>query len=262
MGKVIVITSGKGGVGKSTTAASIGAGLAGAGKRTLLIDMDVGLRSLDMMLGAENEMVYDLTDLASGICSFDQALYQDKKRDKLFMLPSAQQTDSSSITPSDMKALMYSLKDMFDFVLLDCPAGIGRGFRNACASADAAILVLTPDGISLRSAERAKQLMELDGISDVQILINRVSKKNPLSTDECIHRLQLPVLGFIPEDDAVPLSAGRGCAVIDTESVAGDAFERIVRRLLGETVRYKIPHEKLFHKLKTGFGKEPACKLG
>jgi len=262
LGKAIVITSGKGGVGKSTTAASIGAGLAGSGKRTLLIDMDIGLRSLDMMLGAENETVYDLVDAASGICSIDQALFKDKRRENLYLLPASQQTDTSAVSPQDMDALMYSLKEQFDYILLDCPAGIGRGFRNACSCADEAILVITPDGISLRSAERAKQLLLLDGISRFSLLINRVTKRNPVSTDECIQRMDIPVLGFVPEDGTVSKAAARGIAVLDTESDAGDAFERIVRRLLGENVRYKIPHERLLHRIRTGFGKEASCKLG
>lgn len=262
MGKAIVITSGKGGVGKSTSAASIGAGLASAGKRTLLIDMDIGLRSLDMMLGAENETVYDLIDVATGMCGIDQALYQDKHHDLLYLLPASQQTDSSAVLPTDMMGLMYSLKDMFDYILIDCPAGIGRGFRNAIAAADEAILIITPDGISLRSAERAKQLLSLEGIDSFCLLINRVNRKNPVHTDECIHRLGIPVLGFIPEDPAVSKAASLGISVLDTESEAGDAFERAVRRLMGETIRYRIPHDRFIHKIKTGFGKEPACKLG
>jgi len=262
LSKSIVITSGKGGVGKSTTAASIGCGLAGAGYKTVIIDMDIGLRSLDMLLGIESSTIYDIVDVIEGVVSIDEALYKVDRRENLYLLPASQNTDSSAVSPYDVAAVISSVRDRFDYVLIDCPAGIGRGFRNACSCADEAILVITPDGISLRSAERAKQLLLLDGISRFSLLINRVTKRNPVSTDECIQRMDIPVLGFVPEDGTVSKAAARGIAVLDTESDAGDAFERIVRRLLGENVRYKIPHERLLHRIRTGFGKEASCKLG
>ena len=262
MAKSIVITSGKGGVGKSTVATNIGAGLASGGRRVLLVDMDIGLRSLDVMLGAENELVYDLVDVVQGICPLDQAIFQDKRRSGLWLLPASQQTGSAAISPADMKALKQKMKAEFDYVLFDCPAGVGRGFRNACAAADCAVVVLTPDIISLRTAERVKELLKLDGVEETSILINRVSRKPPLSTDECVHRMDLPVLGFVPEDSQVPLCAAQGIPVLDRETPAGDAYERIIRRLLGETIKYKIPYDSLIHRLRTGFGKEAACKQG
>ncbi len=262
MSKAIVVTSGKGGVGKSTAAVSIGAGLASAGNSTLLIDMDIGLRSLDIMLGVENELVYDLNDVLSGACPLKQALNHDKKRKELCLLTAASQADSSSVSPIDMRALVARLKKEFDYVILDCPAGIGRGFRNASAAADEAIIVITPDVISLRGAERVRELLKTDGVKDIRLLINRVSRKNVKYVDECANRMDVDVLGFIPEDKRVAQAAARGTPVLDTATDAGDAFERVVRRLLGTEIRYKIPHDGLIHRIKTGFGRDAVCKRG
>lgn len=258
MARSIVITSGKGGVGKSTVATNIGAGLACGGRKVLLADMDIGLRSLDLMLGAQNDLVYDLTDVVQGVCPLDEAIFQDKRRSDLWLLPASQQTGSASVTPADMKALKARLLERFDYVVFDCPAGVERGFRNACAAADCAIIVITPDPISLRSAERVKDILTLDGVADISLLINRISNKPALSTDECIARMELPVTGFVPEDPSVSLYAAEGIPILDRETPAGDAYERIVRRLLGEQIKYKIPHDTLLHKIRTRFGKVPS----
>ncbi|MBQ6717141.1 MAG: septum site-determining protein MinD [Clostridia bacterium] len=260
MSTSIVITSGKGGVGKSTTAASIGCGLSGAGHKTVIIDMDIGLRSLDMLLGVENNLIYDVVDVIEGICSIDQALYKVDRRENLYLLAASQSTDSSSVSPYDVSAVISSLKDRFDYILIDCPAGIGRGFRNAVGAADEAIIVLTPDAVSLRGAEKVKHLLTLDGITDFSIIINRVPPKKAVSTDECIRRMDAKVLGFVPEDPRISFCAAKGVSPLEAETDSGDAYERIVRRLLGETVRYKIPFDTLLHKFKTHFGKEPSCK--
>ena len=260
MDKIIVVTSGKGGVGKSTVAANIAYGLAFDKRRVLLVDMDSGLRSLDLMFGAENELVFDLTDVLDGICTVRQALFPVKMRPGLYLLPASQNSGSASLSPAGVQSLLGKLRDTFDFIILDCPAGIERGFRNAVTPAGTAILVVTPDNVSLRSGERAFQLLTDEGMQDVQLIINRVGKKPPVSTDECVSRLELPVLGFIPEDPNVSLSISSGVPVIESAVPAGDAFERIVRRILGEKVRYKIPFESLVHKFKTGFGKESSCK--
>lgn len=260
MTRSIVITSGKGGVGKSTAAASIAAGLAGAGHKTVIMDMDIGLRSLDVILGVENSLIYDVVDLAEGICTIDQALFRVKSHENLFLLPASQTTDTSSVSPYDIEAMVHELKKSFEYVLIDCPAGIGRGFRNACHAADEAIIVLTPDAVSLRGAERVAHLLSLDGISDVSVIINRIGRKNGVSVDEIIDCMDRPVLGFIPEDARVSRALSKGLPVLETESDAGDALERITRRLLGEFIRYKIPHESLFHKFRKHNMKEYTCK--
>ncbi|MBQ1258297.1 MAG: septum site-determining protein MinD [Clostridia bacterium] len=260
MSKSIVITSGKGGVGKSTTAASIGCGLAGAGYKTVILDMDIGLRSLDMLLGIENSLIYDIVDVIEGVVSLDEALYKVDRRENLYLLPACQTTDSSAVSPYDVAAVISSLRNRFDYILIDCPAGIGRGFRNATGEVDKAIVVLTPDAVSLRGAERVKNLLALDGVTDIAIVINRVSREKGVSTDECVNRMDCEVLGFVPEDPRVAKHAANGIPLIESETDSGDAYERIVRRLLGETVRYKIPFDTLIHKFKTHFGKESACK--
>ena len=260
MNRIIVVTSGKGGVGKSTVAANLAYGLAFDKRHVLLVDMDSGLRSLDLMFGAENELVFDLTDVLDGICDIRQALFPVKMRPGLFLLPASQNSGSASLSPADVSSLLNNLRRSFDYIILDCPAGIERGFRNAVAPADSAILVITPDNVSLRSGERAYQLLTDEGIQDIQLVINRIGRKPAVSTDECVTRLELPVLGFIPDDPAVQTSISSGIPVIESPVPAGDAFERIVRRILGENVRYKIPYEGLIHKFKTGFGKESACK--
>lgn len=260
MSKSIVITSGKGGVGKSTTAASIGCGLAGAGYKTVIVDMDIGLRSLDMLLGIENNLIYDIVDVVEGLVSIDEALYMVEGRENLYLLTSSQTTDSSAVSPYDVSAIVSALRERFDYILIDCPAGIGRGFRNATGAVDSAIIVLTPDAVSLRGAERVKELLMLDGVKDISVIINRIAREKGVSTDECVNRMNCSVLGFVPEDFRVSKCAAAGIPVLESESDSGDAFERIVRRLLGETVRYRIPFDTLIHKFKTRFGKESACR--
>ncbi|MBR4236455.1 MAG: septum site-determining protein MinD [Clostridia bacterium] len=260
MGKIIVVTSGKGGVGKSTIAANIAFGLAFDGRKILLIDMDTGLRSLDLMLGTENELVFDLNDVLDGICTCEQAVFEVSRRPGLYMLPASQNIGSSAIKPQDVRALFATLKDTYDYIILDCPAGIERGFRNAVSAAESAILVITPDYVSLRSGERAFQLLTGEGVTDIQLIVNRIGRKPAVSLDECVRRMELPVLGFIPEDPKVSRMIAGGKPIIEYETAAGDAFERTVRRILGENVRYRPPHESLIHRIKTGFGKESACK--
>lgn len=260
MGQIIVVTSGKGGVGKSTISANLACGLAFGGRKVLLIDMDTGLRSLDLMLGMENELVFDMTDVLDGICTVEQAMFSVREREGLYLMPASQSLGSSALTPGDIKSLLSTLREQFDFIVIDCPAGIERGFRNAVSAAETAVLVITPDYISLRSAERTFQLLTGEGVQDIRLVINRVGTHPPVSTDECIRQLELPVLGFIPEDPKVARCTAAGSAAIDYECPAGDAFERIVRRILGEEVRYKVPHEGMIHRIKTHFGKESHVK--
>lgn len=260
MNKVIVVTSGKGGVGKSTVAVNIACALACETRRVLLIDMDTGLRSLDLMLGMENELVFDLNDVIAGYCTAEQAIFEDRKRKGLFLMPASQNTGSASLSPGDIRALIDTLRPVYDFIIIDCPAGIERGFRNAVGAADTAILVITPDYISLRSGERAYQLICGEGVKDTLLVINRIGRRPSVSTDECVNRMELPVLGFVPDDPNVSVCMSRGMPVIDSDSDAGDAFERVSRRLLGEEVRYRVPYESLVHRFRTHFGKDSSIK--
>ncbi|MBQ5868791.1 MAG: septum site-determining protein MinD, partial [Lachnospiraceae bacterium] len=164
MSEVIVVTSGKGGVGKTTTSANVGTGLAMMGAKVVLIDTDIGLRNLDVVMGLENRIVYNLVDVLEGNCRMKQALIKDKRYPNLFLLPSAQTKDKSAVTPGQMQKLVDDLREEFDYVLLDCPAGIEQGFKNAIAGADRAFVVTTPEVSAIRDADRIIGLLEAEGI--------------------------------------------------------------------------------------------------
>ena len=206
MSEVIVITSGKGGVGKTTTTANIGIGLAKLGKKVLVIDTDLGLRNLDVVLGLENRIVYNLVDVIEGKCRPKQAIIKDKRFQDLYLLPSAQTKDKSSVSPEQMKKLTEDLREDYDFVLLDCPAGIEQGFQNAIAGADKAIVVTTPEVSSIRDADRIIGLLEASGIRDNQLVINRlrvdmVKKGDMMSVEDVTEILAIDLLGVIPDDE-------------------------------------------------------------
>ena len=210
MSEVIVITSGKGGVGKTTTTANIGIGLAKLGKKVLVIDTDLGLRNLDVVLGLENRIVYNLVDVIEGKCRPKQAIIKDKRFQDLYLLPSAQTKDKSSVSPEQMKKLTEDLREDYDFVLLDCPAGIEQGFQNAIAGADKAIVVTTPEVSSIRDADRIIGLLEASGIRDNQLVINRlrvdmVKKGDMMSVEDVTEILAIDLLGVIPDDESVCL---------------------------------------------------------
>ncbi|MCR4621093.1 MAG: septum site-determining protein MinD [Clostridiales bacterium] len=260
MGKIYVVTSGKGGVGKSTVALNLAYALARGGRRVLLADMDAGLRSLDLMLGAQNELVFDLSDVLEGTCTAEQAIFPLRNRPGLELLPASQNSASLSLRPQDIRALFARLKDSYDHIFIDCPAGIERGFRNAVSAAESAILVVTPDNVSIRGGERTFQLLTSEGINDVSLIINRIGRSPALSTDECINRLELPVLGFVPDDPMVGRCQSLAESTLEEDCPAGDAFERIALRLLGQQVRYRIPYDSLIHRFKTHFGKASHAK--
>ena len=174
MGEVIVITSGKGGVGKTTTTANLGVGLALQGKKTVLIDTDIGLRNLDVVMGLENRIVYDLVDVIEGSCRVKQALIKDKRFDGLFLLPAAQTRDKNAVSPEQMEKLCLELKDDFDYVIIDCPAGIEQGFKNAIAGASRAFVVTTPEVSAVRDADRIIGLLEANDIRDPRLIVNRL----------------------------------------------------------------------------------------
>ena len=214
MSEVIVITSGKGGVGKTTTTANIGIGLAKLGKKVLVIDTDLGLRNLDVVLGLENRIVYNLVDVIEGKCRPKQAIIKDKRFQDLYLLPSAQTKDKSSVSPEQMKKLTEDLREDYDFVLLDCPAGIEQGFQNAIAGADKAIVVTTPEVSSIRDADRIIGLLEASGIRDNQLVINRlrvdmVKKGDMMSVEDVTEILAIDLLGVIPDDESVVIATNQ-----------------------------------------------------
>ncbi len=241
-GKVIVITSGKGGVGKTTTTANLGAALALLGNKTVVIDADIGLRNLDVVMGLENRIVYDLVDVIDGVCKLRQALIKDKRFESLYLLPAAQTRDKTAVTPEQMKDLCEELKKSHDIVLVDSPAGIERGFKNAIAGADKAIIVTTPEVSAVRDADRIIGMLEASEIEDPTLIINRikphmVKRGDMMSVDDVLEILAISLLGIIPDDEHIVVTSNRGePAILDKTSRAGQAYQNIALRIMGEEV--------------------------
>ncbi|MBA1335232.1 MAG: Septum site-determining protein MinD [Firmicutes bacterium] len=244
MGEVIVITSGKGGVGKTTTTANIGTSLAVNGKKVVLVDADIGLRNLDVVMGLENRIVYDVVDVVEGVCRLKQALIKDKRYPDLYLLPAAQTRDKSAVSPAQMQELCERLKEEFDFVLIDCPAGIEQGFRNAIAGAQKAIVVTTPEISAVRDADRIIGLLEASELRNPKLIINRVrvdmvKKGDMMNTEDMIDILAVDLLGVVPDDESIVVSTNKGePAVSDNKSLAGRAFNNIALRILGHDVPF------------------------
>jgi len=242
MSEVIVITSGKGGVGKTTTSANIGAGLAMAGNRVVLIDADIGLRNLDVVMGLENRIVYDLIDVVEGNCRVRQALIKDKRYPTLSLLPAAQTKDKDAVNPEQMKQLCESLREDFDYIIIDCPAGIEQGFKNAVAGADRAIIVTTPEVSAVRDADRIIGLLEAAEVKDLKLVLNRlradmVKRGDMMTLEDVTDILAIDVIGVVPDDEMIVVSTNRGePAVGDNNSKAGQAFRNIVQRIMGKDV--------------------------
>ena len=241
MSEIIVVTSGKGGVGKTTVTANLGAGLSMLGGRVVLIDTDIGLRNLDVVMGLENRIVYNLVDVIEGNCRLKQALIRDKNNPSLFLLPAAQTRDKSAVTPQQMKKLTDDLQEKFDFILLDCPAGIEQGFFNAIAGAKRAIVVTTPEVSAIRDADRIIGLLEANEIDRIDLIINRlrmgmVKRGDMMSVEDVVEILSVNLLGAIPDDDSVVIATNQGEALAASESLAGQAFSNICRRIYGEAV--------------------------
>ncbi|MFA5523909.1 MAG: septum site-determining protein MinD [Tissierellales bacterium] len=238
----MVITSGKGGVGKTTTTANIGTGLAMAGKKVAIVDADIGLRNLDVVLGLENRIVYDIVDVVDKVCRLKQGLIKDKRYDGLFLLPAAQTKDKNAVTPAQMVDLCNELKEMFDYVIIDCPAGIEQGFQNAIAGADKAIVVTTPEISAVRDADRIIGLLESKGLHDPRLIVNRirpdmVKKGDMMNIDDMTDILAIDLIGVVPDDEAIVISTNRGePVVIEDKTLAGQAYKNIVRRIMGEEV--------------------------
>ena len=243
MGEVIVITSGKGGVGKTTTTANIGAGLSTFDKKVVVIDTDLGLRNLDVVMGLENLVVYNLVDVIEGSCRLKQALIRDKRYETLYLLPSAQTKDKSAISPGQMKKLTSELKEEFDYILLDCPAGIEQGFQNAIAGADRAIVVTTPEVSAIRDADRIIGLLEQNHLHKIDLVINRirmdmVKRGDMMSVDDVTEILSVPLIGALPDDEQVVIGTNQGEPVVGLDAKAGKAYLNICKRILGIEVPF------------------------
>ena len=242
--RVVTITSGKGGVGKTTATANLGVALALEGKRVVTIDADIGLRNLDVVMGLENRIVYDIVDVVEGRCRLRQALIKDKRLPELCLLPAAQTRDKTAVSPEDMVGLCEQMSDDFDYVLIDSPAGIEQGFRNAIAPADAVLIITTPEVSAVRDADRIIGLVNSEEKDPISLVINRlkpdmVSRGDMLDTDDVLDILAIDLIGIIPEDEQVIIATNRGIPVVmDGKSQAGQAFRNIAQRLLGEDVPF------------------------
>ncbi|MFC4804286.1 septum site-determining protein MinD [Filifactor villosus] len=242
MSEVIVITSGKGGVGKTTTTANLGTALSLKDRRVVIVDADIGLRNLDVVMGLENRIVYDLVDVVEGRCKLRQALIKDKRFENLYLVPAAQTRDKDAVNPDQMKALCEELKKDFDYILIDCPAGIENGFKNAIAGADRALIVTTPEVSAVRDADRIIGLLDAHSINDHRLIINRfkpnmVQRGDMMDIDDILEILAVDLIGVVPEDEKIVVSTNTGePAANDPTSMAGKAYCNIACRVMGEEV--------------------------
>lgn len=246
MARVIVITSGKGGVGKTTTTANVGMALANLGEKVVLIDADIGLRNLDIVLGLENRIVYDIVDVIENRCKLKQAIIRDKRQNNLAILPAAQTRDKSSVTPDQMREVCKELEEDFSIIIIDCPAGIEQGFQNAIAAANESIIVTNPEVSSIRDADRIIGLLEAspNEMKPPVLIVNRlrpemVKNNDMLSVADVQEILGIKLLGVVPDDETIITSTNKGMPAVNLEnSVAGQALRDIARRLLGEEVPF------------------------
>lgn len=242
LGTAIVITSGKGGVGKTTTSANIGTGLAILGKSVVIIDADIGLRNLDVVMGLENRIVYDIVDVVEGNCRLKQGLIRDKRYEKLYLLPAAQTRDKSAVKPEQMKALVDDLKKDHDYIIIDSPAGIEQGFQYSIAGADLALIVTTPEISAVRDADRVIGILESTGLNDPKLIINRirpdmVKRGDMMNREDIEDILAIDLIGIVPDDEEIVISTNKGePAVIERRSLAGNAYMNIAKRITGEEV--------------------------
>jgi septum site-determining protein MinD len=242
--KVVTITSGKGGVGKTTATANLAAALAKAGHKVVCIDADIGLRNLDLILGLENRIVYDIVDVVEGRCRVRQAMIRDKRLPELFLIPAAQTRDKTALSPSDMMRLCDELRPDHDFILVDSPAGIERGFRNALAPADMVIVITNPEVSAVRDADRIIGLIEAEEKGPARLVLNRlnlgmVKRGEMLAPDDVIELLAIELIGIVPEDENVVKASNRGMPIaLEGEGHAGQAFRNIASRIAGEEVPF------------------------
>lgn len=263
MGEAIVITSGKGGVGKTTTTANIGTALALMDKKVCLIDTDIGLRNLDVIMGLENRIIYDIVDVIEGRCRLNQALIRDKRFDSLALLPAAQTSDKSAVTEDGMLKIIAELKPEYDYIVIDCPAGIEQGFQNAVAGADRAIVVTNPEKSSVRDADRIIGLLEQREMKEPpRLIINRIRSHmmksgDMMEVDDIIHLLAIDLIGIVVDDEEVIKASNDGEPVVMKPNLKSSiAYRNIARRILGENVPLQSLEEQksVFQKVKKFFG--------
>lgn len=242
--QVITVSSGKGGVGKTTTVANIAVALAAGGARVVCLDGDIGLRNLDVVMGLENRIVYDIVDVIEGRCKLRQAMIRDKHLPELHLIPAAQTRDKNAVSPSDMIRVCNELRPDVDYVLIDSPAGIERGFRNAIAAADRVLVVTNPEVSAVRDADRVIGILEAEEKRSSALIINRlnpvlVKQHDMLSAEDVLDLLGIPLIGVVPEDETVLVGSNRGTPVaLDPKSRAGQAFRNIAKRIKGEEVPF------------------------
>lgn len=242
--QVITVTSGKGGVGKTTAVANLAAALAMDGKKVVCIDGDIGLRNLDVVMGLENRIVYDIVDVIEGRCKLKQAMIRDKHYPDLYLIPASQTRDKNAVSPSDLIRICKDLRADSDFVLIDSPAGIERGFRNAIAAADRVLVVTNPEVSAVRDADRVVGILEAEEKGTPSLIINRlnsnlVKNNDMLSAEDVLDLLGIQLIGIVPEDEAVLIGSNRGAPVVTNgKSRAGQAFRNIAKRLQGQDVPF------------------------
>ncbi len=263
MGQVIVITSGKGGVGKTTTTANLGIFLAKLGKKVVLVDTDIGLRNLDIALGIENQILYDLVDVVTGVCKPSQAVIKDSRFDGLFILPAAQTKDKNSVELWQMQDLCGILKKEYDFVLIDCPAGVEQGFKNAVAGAEIALVVTTPDNSAIRDADRIIGILDESNLDEIYLVINRIRRDmvrrgDMMNADDIIQRLGINLIGIVPEDEYIIIAANKGEPVaLNSKSLAAQGYKNIAERLCGNSIPLmNFGKKKFISKFKKAFSKK------
>lgn len=263
MGEAIVVTSGKGGVGKTTTTANIGTGLAALGKNVVVVDGDTGLRNLDVLMGLENRIVFTLLDVVEDKCKLKQALIKDKRLPNLYLLPTAQTRDKDDVNEEQMTKLISELKKEFDYVIIDCPAGIEQGFENAVVSADRALIVVNPEVTSVRDSDRVIGKLDSKGLENHQLIVNRINYQmvkngDMLDVSDIMDSLAIELIGVVPDDRNVTICTNKGePIVLNNKALAGQAFKNIAKRIVGEKValmNLKCEQEGIFSGLRKIFG--------
>jgi septum site-determining protein MinD len=263
MARIIVTTSGKGGVGKTTITANLGSAIARLGYKIALVDADFGLRNLDLLLGLEQRIVYTAIDVLEGTCTIEKALVRDKRQPNLVLLPAAQNRTKESISPEQMKELVSQLEKQFDYILIDCPAGIEMGFRNAIAAAQEAIIVTTPEMSAVRDADRVVGLLESEEVKKIYLIVNRVRPQmiqlnQMISVEDILEILVVPLLGIVPDDERIIISTNRGEPLVLEEppSIPAIAFNNIARRLEGQDIPFldlMAAHDNLITRIRRRF---------